>query len=177
VLIGAVTATGVSWASIPDATGRIWSCYATAGTSHALSVIDRAKTAKCPTGTLPLNWNIGALLMQKTIFFTGPFAGTVASFTVPAGLMCMEATATAYTTGPGLLGVSFAPTASGPPSVTLAIEANEANSHKALVPKTGSPSCLPVSAGTKTYVGSTIAAGNTSDSNDFGSISVRVYSQ
>ena len=176
--MGAVVATGVSWASIPDATGQIHGCYKAAGkTTHALSVIDSARTATCPKGMLPLNWNTGALIYQNTQAFTGPFTGgqTVASFTVPAGLMCVQGAASAYTTGsPGvLLDVALLPSTNGLPVISLAINANEANSHKALVPSGG---CAAVQAGPLTYTGEG-SANTTSDSNDFGSISVQVYSQ
>jgi len=48
---------GISYASIPDASGVIHGCYQSRGTSHALKIIDTAVVASCPTGYLPLNWS------------------------------------------------------------------------------------------------------------------------
>lgn len=48
---------GFAFASIPDSGGVIHGCYQASGTVHDLRVIDSAKTAKCPTGYKPLNWN------------------------------------------------------------------------------------------------------------------------
>ncbi|HXQ58962.1 MAG TPA: phage tail protein [Acidimicrobiales bacterium] len=57
VVFGALVATGVSWASIPDSGGTIHGCYKTSGTAHALKIIDNAKTAACPKGSTALNWD------------------------------------------------------------------------------------------------------------------------
>ncbi|HEY7946539.1 MAG TPA: tail fiber protein [Acidimicrobiales bacterium] len=57
VAFGALVATGVSWASIPDSGGTIHGCYKTSGTAHALKIIDDAKTAACPKGSTALNWD------------------------------------------------------------------------------------------------------------------------
>ena len=60
LLFGAVVATGVSWASIPDASGSITGCYkATASSSYALKVLDTAKAAACPSGYSTLTWTSG----------------------------------------------------------------------------------------------------------------------
>ena len=48
---------GVSYASIPDHSGVIHACYPTSGTLHALSIIDSAKTAACPTGYKGVKWD------------------------------------------------------------------------------------------------------------------------
>jgi len=53
----AVLVAGISTASIPDSSGVIHGCYKTAGTSHALKVIDNAVTANCPHGYTSLNWD------------------------------------------------------------------------------------------------------------------------
>jgi hypothetical protein len=186
VLFGGLVATGVSWASIPDATGQIHGCYAKAGTTtHALSVIDSAKTAKCPTGDLPLNWNKGALLYQNTQNFVGPFLNgqTDATFTVPAGLMCVQGTATAYssTTGTPMYILFDSSDDAVYPSVTLGILPNVSNSHMTLAPVPGMGTmtgCNVVPSGTVTYNGYNYDSSNgISDGNDYGSISVQVYSQ
>jgi hypothetical protein len=59
-LATALVVGGVSWASIPDSSGVIHGCYKTAGSAHALKIIDSAKTATCPKGNTALNWD-GAL--------------------------------------------------------------------------------------------------------------------
>jgi hypothetical protein len=53
---GALVATGVSGASIPDSGGVIHGCYKTSGSAHALKVIDNSKTS-CPKGSTALNWD------------------------------------------------------------------------------------------------------------------------
>jgi hypothetical protein len=183
VILGGLVATGVSWASIPDPTGQIHGCYNTAAKAngtHPLGVIDPAKTAKCPTGTTPLNWNTGALIYQKTVSFNGPYSSgspIVASFTIPAGLVCVEASASAYTaTATAHLNQEFAVSnLQAPPPVFLSLFANEANSHKALV-SDGAPCALQPLANTYNYVGTGFGP-TLSDSNDVGSLTVRVYSQ
>ncbi len=183
ILMGAVVATGVSWASIPDATGQIHGCYKAAGkTTHALSVIDSAATSACPKGMLPLNWNTGALIYQKTVDFAGPYTGgqTVATFTVPAGLMCAQATATAYTTGTTgqFLELAFQTGTAAYGQLVLRILANQDNLHMALVPYFGE-GCHQVPAGTFSYAGNAESGiyPTTTDNNDQGNISVQVYSQ
>lgn len=61
MVFGVVVATGVSWAStpnsIPDSSGVVHGCYKTAGTNHALKVIDSSVTASCPSGFTSLNWD------------------------------------------------------------------------------------------------------------------------
>jgi hypothetical protein len=47
----------VALASIPDSHGVIHGCYQTAGTAHALKVINNRSTARCPRGYTSLNWN------------------------------------------------------------------------------------------------------------------------
>ena len=186
-LIFTMTGYAIASASIPDATGQIHGCYSAAGTStHGLSVIDPAKTAKCPTGTLPLNWNTGGLLYQQTAYFSGPYTSgqTVATFTVPAGLMCVQGTGTVYVSTPNkFAAVAFLASSSVYPSVVLGIMANEANSHKAMVQGKNSVAlteCGPVPAGTVTYKGHAITSGaiwTFSDGNDNGSVTVQVYSR
>ncbi len=53
----AVVIGGVSYASIPNPSGVINACYKTSGTNHALSVINTAHTAHCPSGYTSLNWS------------------------------------------------------------------------------------------------------------------------
>jgi hypothetical protein len=141
----------------------------------------------CSSKASVISWNsvgppgpqTGALLYENTQYFTGPYGGeqTVATFNVPAGLMCIQGTATAYTTEtpPQEVEISFAPISTGPPDISLALLANEANDHESLVPVGGS-GCVAVQAGTVKYVGVGNAS-TTSDGNDSGSISVMVYSQ
>jgi hypothetical protein len=50
-----LAAAGISYASIPDGSGVIHSCYANSG--GALKIIDSAKVSTCPTGTTGLNFN------------------------------------------------------------------------------------------------------------------------
>jgi len=56
VVVAATITVGVAYASVPDATGVIHGCYSNAGT-HALRVIDTAKTPNCPKNTTSLTWN------------------------------------------------------------------------------------------------------------------------
>jgi hypothetical protein len=53
----AVVIGGVGYASIPNPSGVINGCYKTSGTNHALTVINTAKTAHCPSGYTSLNWS------------------------------------------------------------------------------------------------------------------------
>jgi hypothetical protein len=57
VVISIFTLGGVSWASIPDGNGVIHGCYPTKGTVHALSVINTAKTAACPSTDTSVTWS------------------------------------------------------------------------------------------------------------------------
>src|SRR5487761_1588508 len=61
VVILVASAVGVAAASIPDSSGLVHGCYkATAATNgtHALTIIDAAKTSACPSGYKSLNWNV-----------------------------------------------------------------------------------------------------------------------
>jgi hypothetical protein len=124
----------------------------------------------------------GALIYQNTQYFTGPWTNSlVAGFTVPAGLMCIQATASAYTTSaPSAIEVGFGDTNdASAPYVYLGINANVASSHMALVPLSGSVPCTSVTGfSLKTFAYEAVPLPNTkTDANDYGSISVEVYSQ
>ncbi|HXW34342.1 MAG TPA: hypothetical protein VEJ87_07160 [Acidimicrobiales bacterium] len=57
-VLGAIVATGVSGASIPDSQGVIHACYIPANKATTLKVIDTARgTGECPNGYEPLTWN------------------------------------------------------------------------------------------------------------------------
>jgi hypothetical protein len=178
-VMGLAMSAGIAYASIPDSNKKVHGCWkaaaATNGT-HKLTVIDTATTPTCPSGFNSLNWPTkGQLLYQNFAFFVGPFTSgqTVATFTgVPAGLMCVTISASAFTTTPQsflVLGFS-SPTA---PSGFGELFANEANSHKTLV-LTGTR-CQPVAAGNFSWTGSAFNGSTTSDGNDDGSLSVQVF--
>jgi hypothetical protein len=193
VLVAAL-ASGVTWASIPNSTsGVITACYSKTLATKTLRVIDAQAGQKCTTSENKLSWQAngltlaqvqavvsaapGRLIYQNYAEFQGPWDGTTtkASFTVPAGLMCVWGQASAYTTtaGASALSVQFA-NGAGAPGMYFNLEADEANSHKALVPLNNN-GCETVSAGTYKYVAYDL--GSTSDSNDWGSIQVQVFSQ
>jgi hypothetical protein len=58
-VVGVLTATvvmgGLAYASIPASSGVIHGCYKTAGTNHAVTVVD--SSAQCPGGYTSLKWN------------------------------------------------------------------------------------------------------------------------
>ncbi len=59
-VVAAATAfaiSGVSSASIPDSTGQIHGCYKAGGAASALSVINTALHASCPSGDTALRWD------------------------------------------------------------------------------------------------------------------------
>ena len=179
LVMGLAMSAGIAYASIPDSNKKVHGCWqaqaATNGT-HNLTVIDTATTPTCPSGFNNLNWPTkGQLLYQKSIFFNGPYTEgeTVATFSgVPAGVMCVTGTASAFTSTPQsrmvlIFGSNTAP------AVYFFLFANEANSHKALV-ESGTK-CATVPAGTYSYVGGNAASLATSDFNDNGSLSVQVF--
>jgi hypothetical protein len=136
-----------------------------------------AVTAVGGFGNVICSSTAGRLIYQTVTNFQGPWDTTTqASFTVPAGLMCVSGQASAYTTTPGggTLGVQFI-SLQGAPSLNFELLANEANSHKTLVPQWNN-NCVTVSAGTYSYLAQEFDAA-TSDNNDVGSISVQVFSQ
>jgi hypothetical protein len=185
VIIGAMLTGGVAFGVTgASTTTTYYACLA----KGKLSKVGTTSPT-CPSKASVISWNsvgpagpqTGALLYQDTQYFTGPYTKdeTVASFSVPAGLMCIEATATAYTsyTPPETLDLTFAPFETGPPDISLGVLANQASTHMALVPLGGS-GCETVPAGTVQYVGVVGSNGNAvTDGNDYGSISVQVYSQ
>ena len=79
VVVGSLTA-GVSYASIPDASGVIHGCYSKSG---ALKIIDTAKKPSCAKGTTSLNWS-------QSSTDTGPSGlesfSTSGSWVAPAGV-------------------------------------------------------------------------------------------
>jgi hypothetical protein len=176
-VMGLAMSAGIAYASIPDSGGTVHGCVKTATATngtHGIKVIDTATTPTCPTGFENLNWPTkGQLLYQSKAFVTGPYTEgeTVGTFTdVPAGMMCLTGTGSAFARFPAfLLGLEF--TSPSAPSVVLFLFANEANSHKALVEQTN---CATVPAGTYSYVGNG-HSGTTSDGHDVGSLSVQVF--
>ncbi len=178
--MGLAMSAGIAYASIPDSNKTVHGCWkalaATNGT-HNLTVIDTARTPTCPSGFNNLNWRTkGQLLYQNSIFFSGPYTEgeTVATFSgVPAGLMCVTGTASAFTSTPQSRMVLTFGSSAGAPTVFFFSFANEANSHKALV-ESGT-NCATVPAGTYSYVGGHAASLATSDFNDDGSLSVQVF--
>jgi hypothetical protein len=178
VCTGTLIAMGIAYASIPDSSGIVHGCVKTASATngtHGVKVIDTATTPTCPTGFNNLNWPTkGQLLYQNSTFFSGPYTNgeTVATFTgVPAGLMCVTGTASAFTTTSSI-SVAVVFTSPSAPQVNFILFANEANSHKALVE--AGTNCATVPAGTYSYVGKSKPP-TTSDSGDEGSISVQVF--
>jgi hypothetical protein len=131
----------------------------------------------CVTATdLAGNAAPGRLLYQSDATFNGPYTsgGTVASFTVPAGLMCVTPQASAFATAaPAQIGVAFL-TSSPAPSVTTLLAVADTN-HHALVSE-GS-TCAQVVAGTYTYTGNAFTVASTSDNTDHGGLGVQVFSQ
>jgi hypothetical protein len=132
-----------------------------------------------PTGaTGEAGATAGRLIYVNSVGFQGPWDGsTKASFTVPAGTMCVEGAASAYTATAGSqISVRYS-TGTGI-DYLLHVIANEANSHKTLVPQglaTGSH-CKSVAAGTYDFSAQDNGIFTTSDNNDRGSIAVYVYS-
>jgi hypothetical protein len=57
VVIGALLATGISWASIPDSSGVIHGCYRASTKAATLKLINNSVTANCPTGDTSITWN------------------------------------------------------------------------------------------------------------------------
>src|SRR5437879_3725406 len=55
VIVGALAAGGIAYASIPDGSGVIHGCYKTIGGS--LRVIDTGSGGACNAGETPLGWN------------------------------------------------------------------------------------------------------------------------
>jgi hypothetical protein len=107
--------------------------------------------------------------------FSGPWDGTTkATFTVPSGTMCIDASASAYTTStPNVLDVEMVdPGKPEAPHVSLQVEANEPNSHKALV--SSGLACQPVGAGTYNFQ-PTVVGPTSSDSTDVGSVTIYQY--
>jgi hypothetical protein len=189
VLLGALVATGVSWASIPDPSGVIHGCYKSNGSPHALSVIDSAKTATCPTGYKAVNWNqtgqqgppgpsSGALIYEQGLTFEGPLTNGQQGdtfFGVPAGLMCVQGAASAYTTTTGTqLAIEYSDPTGVAPLAKLELVSNLAETHEALM--SYGVDCKSVPAGNYTY-DAILGTGTIFDANDFGSITVWVYSQ
>jgi hypothetical protein len=118
----------------------------------------------------------GRLIYQHDAAFTGPYHGNqqIASFTVPAGLMCVTATATAYTTATPPVQLFLLFYAGGAPAVNLLLTADQANSHQAL--GTSGTFCHDVRAGNYAFKGRAQNTVTITDSNDFGSLSVQVFS-
>jgi hypothetical protein len=123
----------------------------------------------------------GKLIYEGYKAFRGPFTGapppTVATFTVPAGLMCATASASAFASAaPAPVEVIFERSSSPAvvPSAVVQVYATEAHSHKALV--SDGTLCTTVPAGTYSY--DAVAGSNetATDENDVGSITVQVYS-
>ncbi len=77
VMIGGPLTAGVAWASIPAPNGVIHGCYRTK--TGALSVINSAKVAGCPTGSKGLNWNQKGARGATGPAGTARDAGTVVS--------------------------------------------------------------------------------------------------
>jgi len=106
-VMGLAMSAGIAYASIPDSGGTIHGCVKTATATngtHGIKVIDTATTFTCPSGFTNVTWPAkGQLLYQNITFFTGPYTEgeTVGTFTgVPAGLMCVTGTASAFTSTP-----------------------------------------------------------------------------
>ena len=58
IVLFALTAAGIAYASIPDSQGVIHGCFKpSTRPSGALRVIDTAKGQRCEGGELPLDWN------------------------------------------------------------------------------------------------------------------------
>jgi hypothetical protein len=122
----------------------------------------------------------GRLLYSQSSTFNGPYTNleTVASFTVPAGLMCASGTASAYAMNAGVtLTVSFVAATSDSTGLVVNLEllANEVGSHKALVGQ--GTVCTAVGAGTYSFMGVSGNGTAVTDPNDVGSLSVQVFSQ
>jgi hypothetical protein len=119
----------------------------------------------------------GLLIYQEVAAFPGPYHANqqIASFTVPAGLMCVSGTATAYTASTPPVRLQVALYAGGAPAVVLAVTADETNSHKTLA--SSGTFCHTVRAGAYAYKGMGQTPDTLTDSNDFGSLSVQVFSQ
>ena len=179
-VMGLAMSAGIAYASIPDSGGIIHGCVKTASATngtHGIKVIDTATTFTCPSGFTNVTWPTkGQLLYQSNAAFFGPYTSNqaVATFTgVPAGLMCVTGTASAFaTTSSAHLQVNFF-TSPSAPQVNFILFANEANSHKALVED--GTNCATVPAGTYSYAGADNMNSTTSDGNDFGSLSVQVF--
>ncbi len=121
----------------------------------------------------------GRLLYEQSASVQGPWNGsTVASFTVPAGLMCVQGSASAYATSvPVVSGVNFVSTGAAP-LIAEGLLMNDVNRHMTLI--SAGVKCAAVPAGTYSYAADGYSGGGTgatSDSNDYGSISVQVFSQ
>jgi hypothetical protein len=175
---GLAMTAGIAYASIPDSGGVIHGCYKNA-VPHKLAVIDTATAPTCPAGYTRLNWPTkGALLDNQWASFNGPYTSgeTVASFTVPAGLMCVSSSLSAWTSNPGggFVSVSFGPNPIPAPSTNGFVFTNEPSSHKALL--SIPDKCEVVAAGTYSYTGRALTSGTMSDSLDHGYMSVMVYS-
>jgi hypothetical protein len=99
VVILVVTAAGVAAASIPDSSGLVHGCYpATAATNgtHALTVINAAKTSACPSGYKSLNWNVNGpdgYSTQTSGTHLNDTLTQVASLTLAAGSYVINANA------------------------------------------------------------------------------------
>ncbi len=121
----------------------------------------------------------GRLLYTKTLSVQGPwFFDPVASFTVPAGLVCITGTATAYTdtsASTPLLGMKFYFTSDASVSTVLQFFTNESSSHKTLA--TYSASCVIKPAGTYEVTAGPTVGNTESDANDLGSVTVQVFAQ
>jgi hypothetical protein len=118
----------------------------------------------------------GQLIYQHDVQFTGPYHGNqqIASVTAPAGLMCVTATATAYTTSTPPVQLDLLFYAGGAPAVDLLLTADATNTHQAL--GTSGTFCHDVRAGTYAFRGMAENTATITDTNDFGSLSVQVFS-
>ncbi len=121
----------------------------------------------------------GKLLYQQSALVFGPWNGsTVASFTVPAGLMCVQGSASAYATSVPVVFRVYFSASGGAPTPAYGLLLNQVNVHETLASE--GVFCASVSAGTYSYKSGTVSAGGgvgTSDGNDLASIAVQVFSQ
>src|SRR5487761_1348178 len=106
VVILVASAVGVAAASIPDSSGLVHGCYkATAATNgtHALTIIDAAKTSACPSGYKSLNWIVNGPNAYSTQPPSTHLLNTltpVGSLTLPPGSFVINANAWLENTSP-----------------------------------------------------------------------------
>jgi hypothetical protein len=106
VLVLAATSVGVAVASIPASNGLIHGCFtktAAKNGTHALVVIDTARTPKCPSGYKSLDWNVNGSNGYSTQTSNTHLNDTltqVASLTLPAGRYVVNASAWLENTSP-----------------------------------------------------------------------------